>query len=319
MTGSAHDDERKAVGTNRLMNVNFKLLYSFLLVAEHSSFRLAAEYAHRSLPAISSQIKQLEEQLGVVLFHRTTRMVKLTHEGEQLTLSVRKALAELEGGLLNIQQAVDLERGRLSIACVPTVASTRLPQILTAFAKKFPAVSVHVREQPNNDLLESVRRREVDFGIGIETDRVGDLSFERLLDDEYHALIPAQYSFSGRRSISLRELASMPLLRLGSNTTLRADIDTEMRTQGLAIESEYEFMQVSTLIAMAEAGLGVAVLPRISIPTDTSLRSARIVKPAMSRRISIVTIRSHSLPPAGVRFVEFCTKYVSTDLVTGAD
>jgi DNA-binding transcriptional LysR family regulator len=315
----AHGDERKAIGKNRLMNVNFKLLYSFLLVAEHSSFRLAAEYANRSLPAISSQIKQLEEQLGVVLFHRTTRSVKLTHEGEQLLTSARKALAELEGGLLNIQQAADLERGRLSIACVPTIAGTRLPRILTAFAKKFPGVSVHVREQPNNDLLESVRRGEVDFGIGIETERVGDLSFERLLDDEYHALIPPRFSLSGRRSISLQELSSMPLLRLGSTTTLRTDIDDEMRSQGLAIESEYEFMQVSTLIAMAEAGLGVAVLPRIALPADSALRSARIVKPTMSRRVSIVTIRSHSLSPAGVRFVEFCTKYLSSDPVVGAD
>ena len=73
---------------------NFKALSIFLAVAENTSFRQAAEQVHLSLPAVSMQIKQLETRLGVSLFHRTTRKVVLTHEGEQLLISVRKALAE---------------------------------------------------------------------------------------------------------------------------------------------------------------------------------------------------------------------------------
>lgn len=117
------------------MNINLKLLNSFLLVAEYSSFREAAERANRSLPAISMQIKQLEEQLGVTLFHRTTRRVELTKEGEHLLISVRKALAVIEGGLLELKSASDIAIGQITFACVPTVASTRLPTILSAFSK----------------------------------------------------------------------------------------------------------------------------------------------------------------------------------------
>jgi DNA-binding transcriptional LysR family regulator len=306
--------ERQKPQTN-VLNVNFKLYQAFLLVAEHNSFRVAAEYAHRSLPAISAQIKQLEEQLGVVLFNRTTRSVELTREGAQLLISARKALAELNSGLVQIQQAADLQRGRLSISCVPTVASTRLPYIVAAFAKDYPGITVEVRELPNSELLESVRRRGVDFGIGIETARTGDLAFERILDDEYHVLMPRHYPFAEQDNITLRELATMPLLRLGSTSTLRDDIDNEMRAQGLPVESNYEFMQVTTLIAMAVAGLGAAVLPKISIPVHTTLKSARIVGPAIFRRICIVTIKSHSLSPAATCLARFCEQLMSTSPV----
>jgi len=104
------------------MNINLRLLATFLSVAEHTSFRKAAQYTNRSLPAVSMQIKQLEEQLGLALFQRTTRKVELTQAGEQLMISARKAMAELESGLTLLQHTVDVQQGHLSFACVPTIA-----------------------------------------------------------------------------------------------------------------------------------------------------------------------------------------------------
>jgi DNA-binding transcriptional LysR family regulator len=87
------------------MNVNLKLLHSFLLVADHGSFRRAAEEANRSQSAVSMQVRQLELQLGVALFHRTTRKVELTREGEMLLDCARKAAIELQIGLRRIKEA----------------------------------------------------------------------------------------------------------------------------------------------------------------------------------------------------------------------
>ena len=120
------------------MKINFKLLQTFLAVAEHSSFKKAADALFISMPAVSMQIKQLEEQLGVALFQRTTRKVDLTAEGEQLMITARRAMAELESGLARLQKIVDVQQGHLSFGCVPTIARTRLPAILTEFAKKYP-------------------------------------------------------------------------------------------------------------------------------------------------------------------------------------
>lgn len=293
--------------------MNFKLLGTFLSVAENASFRKAAEQNFLSLPAVSMQIKQLEEQLGVSLFQRTTRRVELTAEGEQLMISGRKAMAEIEAGLAQIQQAADVQQGRLSFACVPTVSASRLPLILTTFAKKFPGITVYVRELANKDLLEAVRRREVDFGIGPMPDKKGDLEFKPIFVDEYCALLPRGYSDGGRNVISLRELSNMPLLKLSSSTAFREHVDEALRANGLPSETNYEFMHVNTLIAMAEAGLGVALLPRISIPVKTPLKIVRVSSPVLSRTISIVTIRGHSLSPAATRLVELCDQLIPPD------
>lgn len=293
------------------MNVNFKLFSTFLTVAQNESFGKAAEVANRSIPAVSMQIKQLEEQLGVQLFQRTTRKVELTAEGEKLMISVRKALAELEVGLGQIQQAANVEHGHISFACVPTVASSRLPVILTAFAKQYPGITVHVRELANQELIESVRRREVDFAIGPMPEKKGELDFAPIFTDEYCALLPKTYQDGGRQSISLRELSKMPLLKLSSSTAFRDHIDSALRDNGLVTESAYEFLHVNTLVAMAEAGLGIALLPRIALPKKTSLRVVRITGPALSRAISIVTIRGHSLSPAAARLVDLCEKLIA--------
>jgi DNA-binding transcriptional LysR family regulator len=298
---------------DRTMNINFKLIGTFLSVAQNESFRKAAEETNRSLPAVSMQVKQLEEQLGVALFQRTTRKVALTQEGEQLLISARKALAELEVGLSHIQHAADVQQGHLSFACVPTIASTRLPAILTAFAKKYPGISVHVRELANQDLLEAVRRREVDFAIGPVPDKKGELEFAPIFVDDYCAMLPRGYQDNGRASISLRELSKLPLLKLSSSTAFRDHVDNALKANGLSHESNYEFMQVTTLVAMAEAGLGIALLPRVALPRRTPLKVVRIIGPALSRTIAIVTIRGHSLSPAAARLVEMCNKLIAAE------
>lgn len=288
------------------MRINFKTLGTFLAVAEHASFRKAGEQLHLSLSAVSMQIKQLEEQLGVQLFQRTTRRVDLTREGEQLMIRARKAMAELQVGLAELQQAANVQQGHLSLACVPTVAGTRLPKLLTAFATKYPGISVHVRELTLPDLLEAVRRREVDFGIGPEPQKKGELEFTPLFVDEYVALVPAGAVRAGRVSISLPELVQMPLLTLSNSSLFRSHLDDTLRAQGLEAEMNYEFTHVSTLVAMAEAGLGAAVLPRVAVPARTRLQALRITKPVLSRTICIVTIRGHTPSPSAARMVELC-------------
>ena len=109
---------------------NLKALQIFVVVADLSSFRKAAEVMNRSQSAISSQIKLLEEQIGVTLFHRTTRRVQLTAEGEQLLSHAQRAIAALEMGLRQIKDAANLKVGHIAMGCIPSIASTVLPDIL---------------------------------------------------------------------------------------------------------------------------------------------------------------------------------------------
>ncbi|WP_418315499.1 LysR family transcriptional regulator [Piscinibacter sakaiensis] len=288
-----------------LANVNLKLLQAFLLVGEHSSFRAAAEMSYRSTSAVSAQIRQLEDQLGVPLFHRTTRNVRLTAEGQQLLECARRALLEVETGLRKIQEAADVQRGRVAISCSPTIAATRLARVLAAYEKDYPGVEVYVREQPSVQLFETIRKREADFGIGpvVET---GEFQFETVLEDPLYALVPKRFITTSNDTIALATLTNMPLLVLNPANALREALEATMRERNLTITTRYEFTQAATLISMASAGLGAAILQKVVLPPviDKNTYALRIVSPAMSREVAIITARGQSLSPASRRLAE---------------
>jgi DNA-binding transcriptional LysR family regulator len=294
-------------------SVNLKLLNTFLLVGENQSFRVAADRAHRSGSAVSSQVKKLEEQLGVALFHRTTRQVRLTAEGEQLLVCVRRALHDIEEGLQHIQESANIQRGRISLACAPTVAGTRLGGVLAAFEHHYPGIHVSVREITAAALFESVRQREVDFGISVVIDSP-EFRFQKILSDELHALVPRSRLARDRKTITLKALSAMPLLLLEQGTALRKIVEDAMAVQGLTVQTHYQFIQAQTLISMASAGLGAAVLPNIVIPAmlDPSVQKLRIVDPPLVRELAVVTLPGQSLSPAASRLIELLRQMMGT-------
>lgn len=288
-----------------LANVNFKLLQTFLLVADQNSFRIAAEKSFRSPSAVSAQIRQLESQLGVALFHRTTRNVRLTTEGEQLLECAQRALMEVESGLRKIQEAADMRRGRVSISCSPTIAETRLARVLAAFEKEYPGIEVSVRELTSMALFDSVRKREVDFGIGPSIDTL-EFHFDQVMEDPLFALVPKRFISTAKRSISLATLTNMPLLLLSPATALRGMLEEALKERNLSFSTRYQFTQAQTLISMASAGLGAAILPRVALPArvDSSTHVLRIINPQLMRHVSIITMRGQKLSPASLRLVE---------------
>ncbi|SDU97521.1 LysR family transcriptional regulator [Pseudomonas mucidolens] len=288
-----------------LPNVNLKLLQAFMLVAEHGSFRQAADLTHKSQSAVTSQIKQLESQLGVQLFHRTTRQVSLTASGVELLESAKRAVHEVERGLRRIQETTDLKRGRIFLACSTTVAATRLAKILAAFESDYPGIEVFVRELTSGDMHDSIRKGEVDFGIGPVSD-LPDFNCETILTENLYALVPKKLHEAGGSTITMTDLAQMPLLLLNLATALRAVVDDTAKQLGLELKTRYQFNQAQTLISMANAGLGAAVLPAVVLPDDPhpDTHEMLIIEPELMRQVAIITIKGRSMSPAASRLAQ---------------
>jgi len=292
--------------------VNFKLLHMFIAVAENRSFRQASDQFNRSQSAVSMQIKLLEEQLGVALFHRTTRRVELTAEGQRLLTHARRALSEWDSGLREIREVVDMQRGTLSLACMPTIAATILPQALSAFQARYPGIKINLRELAANDLMEAIRRREVDFGIGPLVERSTEFQFTPLFDDPIYALATRAFSFRKPTAIDLAELCTFPVLLNSTSTALRAMLERALAAKNLQMQIAFEVVHTHTLIALATAGLGVGVLPKIAlpIPLKKSLQAVPIGAPPMVRSVSIVALRGQSFSPAAMALVETVQKFL---------
>ena len=286
-------------------SLNLKLIQTFILVAEHQSFRHAAELTLRSQSAVSLQIRQLEEQLGVALFHRPTRRVTLTQEGEALLKSSLTALRTIDDCVRNIHESIDLRRGRVAIACSPTIASSRLAPILRAFELDYPHVKIVVQEQNPSDLFESVQSGAVDFAIGPLANNP-DLNFEIILEEKLFAIVPANLRGSRKATISVKELAGLPLLLLNPASALRALLNAAFEAEEIELTTKYEFSQAQTLLSMAAAGLGVAILPESVLPGQPmrDVSFVRISHRDLVRRVALITRKGHSLSPASLKLAE---------------
>lgn len=275
-------------------SVNLKLLQTFLLAAEHGSFRRAAEESNRSPSAVSMQIRDLEAQVGLSLFIRTPQRVTLTPEGRILFDQVSRAMGEVQAGLHRLAEVAAKKRGHIKIACAPTIASTRLARILSTFKMRYPRSVVEVRETPPAAALTLLQDQEIELYIGPEVANLGDFQFEPVLEDHLAACIPAEYD-DNRNRLTLADVARFPLILLDRNTASRSLIDRMSAANALDLNIQYEVQNAFTAIALAASGLGVALVPEVAIPMlpSAEIRVVRIDDPLSARRIGILTARGY--------------------------
>ena len=277
------------------MNINLNLLQTFIEVAEHSSFRRAAESIGRTQSAVSMQIQQLEAQLGLQLFTRTTRHVRLTKEGEQMLNHVRAGMTELMAGLRQADGLAASHRGRVAIACAPSVAGSRLPGVMAEFQAAYPGVSARLRELPLTGIMDAVRMQDVDFGIGPTPTVLNGLSFRSVLVDPICAVFRVG-KFSAHGGISLAALVDHPIILMGG---LRPLIEPAAQEARVTLAVRYEAQQVLTVMGLLKAGLGVAIVPGIAVsrPLSRGLAMLPITNPALTREVGIITQYGRPLSP----------------------
>ena len=295
-----------------MSQINFKLLHMFIAVAENKSFRQASEQLNRSQSAVSMQIKLLEDQVGAALFHRTTRRVELTAEGLQLLTHARRALGEWENGLREIREVIDIQRGTLSLACVPTIAATTLPQALHAFQASYPGININLRELAAEDMLDCLRRREADFGIGPEMDGSTEFQFAPLFNDPIYALATRAFPFRKRNSVDLAELSAYPILLNSKSAALRSMLERALAVRNLQMKIKFEVEHSYTLAALAGAGLGVGILPKVALPRPIkkTMQALPIVNPTLERTVCIVSLRGQSFSPAASALTSVIHKFL---------
>ena len=172
-------------------DLNFRHLQAFVTVARLNSFTRAAKLLHLSQPALTKQVRQLEERLGIRLFDRDTRTVALTHIGTELNPVVAQLLREIEGVVFNTRNLPAKSRGILRVAALPSLCSTILPCAIARFRELHPGVSVVLRDVVAQRVVSMVKAEEVDFGVGSLSGGDPDVRFTALLSDQMVVAFPA--------------------------------------------------------------------------------------------------------------------------------
>jgi LysR family carnitine catabolism transcriptional activator len=282
-----------------MINLSLRSVQTFVAVAECGSFRRAAELLNRSQSAVSGSVKQLEDQLGVPLLSRTTRRVSLTAEGRMLLIRSKNALTDLEAVARELRDEVLIRRGRVSFAISPSISASRLPPIIAEYQSRYPEIVVELHEDVAKGMYDRVCAQEVDFAVGPEMDGYRDIAFERIMSDPILVIVPLDYPLAGRTELSLEEIAAWPHLTMPRGTVVRRSLEEAFRSLGLELRPRFEVLHQQTLFSMVKAGLGVTVLPSISVPEDArpGYRVVRLINPKITRQISIITYRGKTLSP----------------------
>ena len=245
--------------------MELRYLRYFVTVAERQNFTRAAEELHVAQPAISQQIKSLEDELGVSLLHRTKRSVKLTAAGHAFLSEAKQILAHAELSKQIARRAARGETGSLAIGCVSASVSGFLPELVQSYRKKFPLVRVHLFELMPEQQLQAFARQKIDVGFSRPLAASDEKKFtqERIYRDRLMLAVPEAHSLAKVRSVRLEKFAGDDFVMLKrSEAPELVDQMTQLCAKaGFTPQVVSEPPMIHTVLMAVAAGIGVAIVP----------------------------------------------------------
>jgi len=286
------------------MNLSCRDLRAILALADERNFTRAAERCHLSQSAFSTLISNLERDLGTRLFDRTTRHVELTPEGKLLEPSARRMLVDLEGVVGNFREYALKAKGRVSIAALPSMAAGWLPAVLTEFRDKHPGIELELFDLLSDQCLALVRAGRADLAIASAGPHEKDLRTEEFCSDRFFLVCRRDHPLATKNPVRLKDLAEHPVIQLARTSSVRQHLNAALHP--LQVRTAFEVEQLATVAALVEAGLGITVVPALTLFhfRQPNLVVRPLARPAVTRRIYLVRLRGRSLSIAAQAMYE---------------
>ena len=244
--------------------VDFRRLRYFVAVAETLHFGRAAARLHMSQPPLSRQIKELEREMGALLFRRSKRRVELTDAGAYLLEQARRMLAEADTLAARTRRVESGESGRLTLGFISSVDYSILPGLLSAYRAAHPGVTLELRELTSDVQLRELHEGRIDAGMLLAPVDDATLAMLPLLREPLVAALPADDALARSRTLlSLSSLARRPFIIFprSAATGLYDSIVEFCRQAGFTPHVAQEAIQMQTIVSLVSAGLGVALVP----------------------------------------------------------
>lgn len=283
--------------------INADLLHTFVEVARTEHLGRAAEILQSDQSTVSRKIARLEHAVGVPLFERIGRSIRLTRAGRRFVSRAERILGDLRDAVADAAGTVSPESGEVHLGFLHTVGARWLPERLARFLELYPGVRFILQEGTTAEVVAGVLEGRFDLGIlGPPPPNTPELEVVPLFRERVSVVVPSQHRLVGRSSVALHEVAGEPLILPRARSGLRRVIDDAFARQGLAENVAYEGDDFTIIQGLVEAGLGITLLP-MPLPTP----STRVVviplrDPPIARTMAITWDRRRTLPPAAELF-----------------
>jgi DNA-binding transcriptional LysR family regulator len=239
-------------------------LRTIVAVARHGSLTKAGDELFLTQSAISQQIRRLEEELGVEVFHRTSRRVQLTPEGRVIHGHAQRVLAAVDALHGDVEELTGLLSGQVRIGGMYPTGPYDLFAMLAGFRAAHPGVAIHMVEGTQEDILAALRADELDCAFtALDPDTLGaEYEVALLGTDELVAVLPVGHPLAREARITFEQLAAEDLIAYRENSALRRRLERKMADHGLEPRNAFICTEMGAVRALASKGLGVAVIPR---------------------------------------------------------
>lgn len=277
---------------------------ALLKVAELGSFTRAAAELHVSQSALTVQVKQLEDELGVMLLDRNKRGVTITAAGRDLLGPLRRLVVDTEAIIGYARDITALRTGSIAVAAMPSIAADLLPRAMRAFLHTSPEVRITVHDVVADRVRDLVAARAVDFGLGTASRTDRDIRASALYDDHLAAFVPTVHRLAKQTVVSLRALSECDLILPNRESSVRRIVEVAAARHRIPITVRHETNFMPTALAMVRRGLGIAILPESAADANRDeIVRIPIQKPPLGRHISLLQRADRTLSPAAERLV----------------
>jgi DNA-binding transcriptional LysR family regulator len=291
------------------MNINLRQLRAFVSIGRLGSFTRAADALHATQPALSAQIRELEDALGVKLFDRSTRSVTLTQAGHDLMPVVDNVLGDLGSVVARARDVARRNTGRVTIAALPSLAATLMPEAVAQMRVRHPGITVVIKDALAERIIGLIRADEVDLAVTSAPPIDPQLQFTALLTDRMVAVLPDGHPLLQVKTMRLADLLASPMVLMDRDSSVRRIVDAACASIGRMAEPAFEAAYMSTAIGLVRAGLGATLLPssaaELRATSDLTVRD--LDTPRIERELGVLKQRRRAYSPAAEAFVAVLT------------
>lgn len=287
-----------AAPDRRSPNLSTRQLRAFLALAEQRSFTRAAAASHLSQPAFSALIRTLETELNTRLFDRDTRSVQLTPEGRLFETSARQLVGDFSTAVSDLGDHVEGRKGRVHVAALPSLAAGWLPGIFAEFRKTSPGIALNLSDLLSDPCIELVRSGKADFALASSGAGHAGLVIDLLCTDKFYLVCRKDHPLATEKVLTLKKLVSYPFIHMSRNSSVRQALDAALHP--LQTQTLLEVDQLATVTGMVEAGLGISVVPALTLFhfERDSLMTRPLQIANLTRKIYVVRRQADSLSVA---------------------
>jgi DNA-binding transcriptional LysR family regulator len=277
----------------------------FEAVARHSHVTRAAAELHIAQPALSKQISQLEAELGVALFDRVGRSVRLTEAGEALLPHARAVMAQVDAARVEMAERIGLRRGRATVGTTPTVGVRLLPQALANFAQRYPGIELRLHEAGVQTLMDLLETGALD--VAIVTLPVADeaLTVVPLLTEELVLVVADKHLLAQQNTVRMEDLADERWVLSPENYDLREATLNACEKAGFVPRIVLDGSEMDTLLRLVAAGVGISLVPRLAVQQGDGLAMVGISGMQLQRSLGVVWHGDRVAVPAARALREF--------------